>query len=117
MSEPTIKVQAGKDVDLPLLLAELRAADIGIDSIGGRGDELIAYDADGKPIAWSAEAVVIVEAHRPPAPELTRDERLLAAVDSAKTAVAESKVFTAEQAAVLSAMFDGLGKAITGEAP
>lgn len=52
-----------------------------------------------------------------PEPEPSRDERLLAAVDAAKAAVTGGKVFSAEQAAVLSAVFDGLGKAITGEAP
>lgn len=62
----------------------------------------------------------IFEAQRAqPEPEIgaTRDERLLAAVDAAKAAVTGGKVFSAEQAAVLSAVFDGLGRAITGEAP
>lgn len=62
----------------------------------------------------------VLDAHDPtpdpePEPEPSRDDRLLAAVDSAKAAVAKSKVFTSAQAAVLSAVFDGLGKAITGE--
>lgn len=63
--------------------------------------------------------LAVFEAQRAqPEPEVgpSRDEQLLAAVDSAKTAVTASKSFTAEQAAVLSAVFDGLGKAITGEA-
>lgn len=67
------------------------------------GDELAAYEA----LRAAPEAGI--------AP--TRDDRLLAAVDAAKTAVAGGKVFSAEQAAVLSAVFDGLGRAITGEAP
>lgn len=69
MSEPTTKA-AGKAVDLPLLLAELRATGAGIDSLGRRGDELIAYDTTGQPIAWSAESQAIVEAHTPPPPPI-----------------------------------------------
>lgn len=68
-------------------------------------------------LAAVAKGASVQEADPPPEPEPSRDERLLAAVDSAKAAVAESKVFTAQQAAVLSAVFDGLGRAITGEAP
>lgn len=68
MSEPTTKISDGKTVDLSLLLAELRAAGAGIDSIGRRGYDLIAYDADGQPIAWPPEAVTVLEAHTPPPP-------------------------------------------------
>lgn len=67
-------------------------------------------------LADVARGAVVAQPDHEPEPEPSRDERLLAAVDSAKTAVAESKVFTLAQAAVLSAVFDGLGKAITGEA-
>lgn len=65
---------------------------------------------------WVAAGNTAAPAAPEPEPEPTRDDRLLAAVDAAKTAVSHSKSFTAEQAAVLSAVFDGLGKAITGEA-
>ena len=67
-------------------------------------------------LRWVAAGNTAHAADPEPEPEPSRDERLLAAVDSAKTAVTASKSFTAEQAAVLSAVFDGLGKAITGEA-
>lgn len=73
MSEPTTKIPDGKTVDLSLLLAELRAAGAGIDSIGRRGSELIAYDADGQPIAWSADAIAGLEAHTPPPPPIPPD--------------------------------------------
>lgn len=66
---------------------------------------------------WVAAGNTAAPADHEPEPEPSRDERLLAAVDAAKAAVTDTKVFTARQAAVLSAVFDGLGKAITGEAP
>lgn len=74
-----------------------------IDEVEMAGDELAAHEA------------MLAQAEPQTGP--SRHERLLAAVDSAKTAVSRSKSFTTEQAAVLSAVFDGLGKAITGEAP
>ena len=51
-----------------------------------------------------------------PAQKPSRDARLLAAVASAKSKVADSRAFTVEQAAVLTDVFDGLGKAIEGMA-
>lgn len=68
MSEPTIKIPTGKAVDLPSLLTELRAAQVGIASLGSRGDDLIVYDATGQPMAWPPEAVTVLEAHTPPPP-------------------------------------------------
>ena len=77
-----------------------------------------ALNADyQKYLAWVAAGNAAQAADPLPDGGPSRDERLLAAVDSAKAAVAKSKVFTSAQAAVLSAVFDGLGKAITGEAP
>lgn len=67
--------------------------------------------------AWLAEGNTPDPADPIPDAEPSRDERLLAAVDSAKAAVAGSKSFTSEQAAVLAAVFDGLGQAITGGRP
>lgn len=66
-------------------------------------------------LRWVAAGNAAAPAEPEPEPEPTRDARLLAAVDAAKTTVSRSRSFTAEQAAVLSAVFDGLGKAITGE--
>ncbi len=67
-------------------------------------------------LRWVAAGNTPDPADHEPEPEPSLDERLLAAVDAAKAAVTDTKVFTARQAAVLSAVFDGLGKAITGEA-
>jgi len=70
-----------------------------VEEVEMAGDELAAFEAQrGQP---------------EPDAGPSRDERLLAAVNAAKTAVSRSKSFTAEQAAVLSAAFDGLGKAFT----
>jgi hypothetical protein len=60
-----------------------------------------------------AAGAEVAPADQLPAPEPTRDERLLEAVDQAKTAVAGG-AFTQQQAATLAAVFDGLGQAITG---
>ena len=87
-------------------------AQIPADPLNRNYQEYLAWVADGN-TAQPADP----EPEPEPEPEPSLDERLLAAVDSAKTAVTASKSFTAEQAAVLAAVFDGLGKAITGEAP
>ena len=82
-----------------------------VEGIGTTVHLTVPDDADERAIA------AVVDAHEPkPAPESgpTRDERLLAAVDQAKEAVTTSGQFTQAQAAVLSAVFDGLGQAITG---
>lgn len=86
-----------------------------LDIVEGGVSILVPDEIDGQTVAD------LISAHDPtpdpePEPAPSRDEQLLAAVDAAKAAVAVGKVFSAEQAAVLAAVFDGLGKAITGEA-
>lgn len=59
----------------------------------------------------------VQEADPEPTPEPSRDERLLEAVEQAKSAVSTGSVFTKAQVATLSACFDGLAQAITGVQP
>lgn len=81
-------------------------------------DGMVAYPETAPEYVRWVQAGNTAEAATPlPEDGPSRDERLLAAVDAAKAAVTGGKVFSAEQAAVLSAVFDGLGRAITGEAP
>jgi hypothetical protein len=76
------------------------------------GTTLMTADDNGDPLELSMEAQAFVVAFVPPEPTLTRDERLLAAVDAAKVAVTGG-AFTPQQAATLQAVFDGLGAAIS----
>lgn len=81
-------------------------------------DGMVAYpETAPEYVRWVQAGNTAQDATPLPEDGPSRDERLLAAVDAAKTAVTASKSFTAEQAAVLPAVFDGLGSAITGEAP
>lgn len=81
-------------------------------------DGMVAYpETAPEYVRWVQAGNAVQDADPLPDGSPSRDARLLAAVDSAKTQVAASKAFTVEQAAVLAAVFDGLGKAITGEAP
>jgi hypothetical protein len=107
----------GKTVDYAQLKAELIAAGVAMPhNLGQDGDDLHTYDDDGVNLDLPAGAQAVIDAHVPPAPPMTRDERLLAAVDTAK-AVVGAGAFTPTQAATLQAVFDGLGAAITESTP
>lgn len=66
-------------------------------------------------ILLSERGAVSALPHIEPEGVLTQDERLLAAVECAKTAV-DGGAFTAQQAETLARIFDGLGAAIRGDA-
>jgi hypothetical protein len=105
----------GKTVNISQLDAELTAAGVDHRGLGTDGDRLYTYDEAGVEVDdLPAGAQAVIDAHVP-VPLLTRDERLLAAVDTAKAAVGAG-AFTPTQAATLQAVFDGLGAAITGGA-
>lgn len=99
-------IRGAADATLVMRLAD--GAVIPRDEANTDYQQFLAWEADGGE-AQPADPVV--------EPGPTRDERLLAAVDGAKTDVAEAVkagVFTQQQATALASVFDKLGQAITG---
>jgi hypothetical protein len=81
--------------------------------VNGRGvSELVEMtpEEEADILAVQAAAQAMMDGVGPP-----RDERLLAAVDQATTAVTASDAFTDEQKVILAGVFAGLGAAIAGD--